>query len=73
MKTQDTTAMAFLAGEALAASVAGQAAGLNLLFSEMQALTNAMPGLAHPGVHLTDAQQAARDAEVESEFDNMPV
>ena len=71
MTTKNTAS--FVAGDALAAAVAGQAAGLHLLLSEMQALTHAMPGISHPMAHLSDAQLAARDAEVEADFDNMPV
>lgn len=58
--------MAHLAGEMTEVAVAGQAAGLRLLAAEMQALAHLMPGLA-------GAQHVASDAEIEADFDNMPV
>lgn len=58
--------MAHLAGEMTEAAVAGQAAGLRLLAAEMQALTQLMPGF--PG-----ADHGPTDAEIEADFDNMPV
>lgn len=58
--------MAKVAGEVTAAAIAGQAAGLGLLFAEMQALAQMMPG--------NSAQMPERDqAEVEADFDNMPI
>ena len=59
--------MAQLAGEVTEVMVAGQAAGLKILAAEMQALTQLMPGMAHP------AGEGPSDAEIESDFDNMPV
>lgn len=58
--------MAHFAGELTEAAVAGQAAGLRLLAAEMQALTQVMPGLAGPG-------HSPSEAEIEADFDNMPV
>lgn len=60
--------MAHLAAEMTEAAVQGQASGLRLLFAEMQALTQVIPGHAPSG-----AEAAGRDAEIEAEFDNMPV
>ena len=60
--------MAHLASEMTEAVMAGQATGLRLLFAEMEALTQVLPG--HP---LTEAERAAAEAETEAEFDNMPV
>lgn len=60
--------MAHLAGEISEAVMMGQASGLRLLLAEMQALTQVMPGRA-----LTEAERLATDAEVEADFDNMPV
>lgn len=58
--------MAKVAGEVTAAAFAGQAAGLGLLLAEMQALARMMPG--------NPAPMPERDqAEVEADFDNMPV
>ncbi len=67
MKTNsDIEAMAKAAGEVTAAAIAGQAAGLGLLLAEMQALAQMMPG--------SPASVPERDqAEVEADFDNMPV
>jgi hypothetical protein len=58
--------MAHLAVEVTEVAVAGQAAGLRLLAAEMQALAHLMPGMA--GV-----PHAMTDAEIEADFDNMPV
>ena len=67
MKTNsEIEAMARVAGEVTAAAIAGQAAGLGLLLAEMQALARMMPGSPAP-VHERD------QAEVEADFDNMPV
>ncbi len=60
--------MAHLAGEMTEAAMIGQAAGLRLLFAEMQALTQMMPGGA-----ATDADHLTTGAEIEADFDNMPV
>jgi hypothetical protein len=67
--------IARVAGEMTAAAVAGQAAGLNLLFSEMQALMGLMPGAATevPPPAADEAARRAAEAEVEAGFDNMPV
>lgn len=67
--------IARVAGEMTAAAMAGQAAGLNLLFSEMQALMGLMPGAATeaPPPAADEAARRAADAEVEAGFDNMPV
>ena len=60
--------MAHLAGEFTEAAVLGQATALRLLYAEMQALTQVMPGRA-----LTEAERMAEAAEIEADFDNMPV
>lgn len=58
--------MAHLAGELTEVAIAGQAVGLRLLAAEMQALAHLMPGTVAPG-------QLASEAEIEADFDNMPV
>lgn len=58
--------MAQFAGEMTEAAVAGQAAGLRMLAAEMQALAQMMPGASGPSHDMTDA-------EIEADFDNMPV
>lgn len=68
--------MAHLVGEVTEVSIAGQAAGLRLLAAEMQALAQMMPGMAGPG--LGPGLGAGLDhsptyAEIEADFDNMPV
>ena len=69
MKKTETTLdqMAHLAEEMTEVAMAGQAAGLQLLAAEMQALAQMMPGVAAPQ---TTSQT---DAEIEADFDNMPV
>jgi hypothetical protein len=64
-----TNPLSHLVQDMTAATVFGQSAGLTMLLAEMQALSRLMPG-AVPH----DAQAELRhDAEVEAEFDNMPV
>lgn len=64
-----TNPLSHLVQDMAAATVFGQSAGLTVLLAEMQALSKLMPGaVAH------DAQaELQHDAEVEAEFDNMPV
>jgi hypothetical protein len=47
----------------------GQPMGLQLLFAEMQALTQVLPGI-HP---YKDQQPQKTEAMIEADFDNMPV
>lgn len=67
--------IARVAGEMTAAAMAGQVAGLNLLFTEMQALMQMMPGapaqMTPPAGD--EAGRRTAEAEVEAGFDNMPV
>jgi len=67
--TTQTNTLAHLAQDMTAATIAGQAAGLTVLLVEMQALSKLIPGAtAH------DAAATLRhEAEVEADFDNMPV
>lgn len=58
--------MTHLAEELTEVAVAGQAAGLQLLQAEMQALAALVPGI-------TPAAARQTDAEIEADFDNMPV
>lgn len=64
-------ALAHLAGEFVEAAVAAQNIGLALLQAEMQALTQVLPGTAAPA-H-SEAELARAEAQVEADFDNMPV
>lgn len=69
MNTKDETPlgqMAHLAEEMTEVALAGQAAGLRLLQAEMQALMTLVPGMGQ-GEATTD------QAEIEADFDNMPV
>jgi hypothetical protein len=61
--------MAHLAQDMASAAVLGQTAGLTLLLAEMQALSRLLP-VAGP---LDPGALRQHDAEVEAEFDNMPV
>ena len=65
-ETFDT--MAQLAGELNQVAVASQAAAIQLLAAEMQALAHLMPGVT--GAALPPSHT---DAEIEADFDNMPV
>jgi hypothetical protein len=69
MKTETTLDhMAHLAGEMTEVALAGQAVGLRLLAAEMEALAHLMPGSSD-----TNLAPSATDAEIEADFDNMPV
>lgn len=59
--------MAQIASEVTGVMVAGQTVGLQILAAEMQALTQLMPGMTQ------SAGDAPSDAEIESDFDNMPI
>ena len=52
-----------------AAAIAGQAVGLTVLLVEMQALSKLIPGAAEHD----PAETLRHEAEVEADFDNMPV
>lgn len=67
--TKQINPVAHLAQDMAGAAVAGQMAGLALLLAEMQALTHLMPG----SVQHDAAETLRHEAEVEAEFDNMPV
>ena len=70
-KDRDEAALAHLAGEFVEAAVAAQNIGLVLLQAEMQALTQVLPGTAAPA--RSEVELARVEAEVEADFDNMPV
>lgn len=69
MKTETTLDhMAHLAEEMTEVALAGQAVGLRLLAAEMEALAHLMPGSSEAVL-----PSPATDAEIEADFDNMPV
>lgn len=68
-KTTAMEGMAHLAGEMTEAALAGQAAGLRVLMAEMQALAQLIPAAA--GLSASHVPQS--QAEIEADFDNMPV
>lgn len=59
--------MAHFAGELSDAAALGQAAGLQVLLAEMQALALLMPTPTEP------RPATMTDSQIEAEFDNMPV
>lgn len=61
--------MTEMTGEILAATLSGQAMGLNLLLAEMQALSEVLPGALGQIPALPEHIGAAEEAD----FDNMPV
>lgn len=72
--------MARLIDEASERAARGNAAGLNLLFAELQALCTMMPGVAAarsgsamPSSAEAEARDRRQEAEVESSVDKMPV
>ena len=58
-----------LTTEMLAATLSGQAMGLNLLLAEMRALSEVLPG----ALAQMPAQSEPVGAAEEADFDNMPV
>ncbi len=60
--------MTDLAGEMAEVAAAGQAVGLQILAAELEALGQVIPGLA-----VAEPGHRATDAEIEANFDNMPV
>ncbi|OHC58738.1 MAG: hypothetical protein A3D16_17125 [Rhodobacterales bacterium RIFCSPHIGHO2_02_FULL_62_130] len=67
--TTQTNSLAHLAQDMTAAAIAGQAVGLTVLLVEMQALSKLIPGAAEHD----PAETLRHEAEVEADFDNMPV
>jgi hypothetical protein len=58
-------------GEMTEVALAGQAVGLKILAAEMEALSHAIPGLV--GAEPQAVVEGRTDAEIEADFDNMPV
>jgi hypothetical protein len=52
-------------------ALAGQAVGLKILAAEMEALSHVIPGLV--GAEPQAVVEGRTDAEIEADFDNMPV
>lgn len=68
------TDMAALVGEAVEVMAAGQAMGLALLRTEMEALAHVLPPAdSAPGAADGEARARADEAAQEAGFDNMPV
>lgn len=63
--------VAQLMGEITEVALAGQAVGLKLLAAEMEVLSGMLPGA--PGAEPQPVPQNRTDAEIEADFDNMPV
>jgi len=63
--------VAHLMGEMTEVALAGQVVGLKLLAAEMEALSHLMPGV--PGADPQPNPESRTDAEIEADFDNMPV
>lgn len=66
----DENPMIHMVEEMVEVVAATQAAGLQMLQAEMEALTHVLPGVGH---EMTDAERAAADLKIEADFDNMPV
>jgi hypothetical protein len=58
-------------GEMTEVALAGQVVGLKTLAAEMEALSQVMPGLV--GAEPQAGAKGRTDAEIEADFDNMPV
>lgn len=69
-KRMQENPLSHMVEEIVDATMAGQAAALQMLQAEMQALTSVMPGAVHP--HSAE-ELADIDRQVEQDFDNMPV
>jgi len=63
--------VAQLMGEMTETALAGQVVGLKLLAAEMEALSHMLPGV--PGADPQPNPESRTDAEIEADFDNMPV
>jgi hypothetical protein len=63
--------VAHLMGEMTQVALAGQAVGLKILAAEMEALSHVIPGLV--GAEPQAVVEGRTDAEIEADFDNMPV
>lgn len=63
--------VAHLMGEMTEVALAGQVVGLKILAAEMEALSHGMPGLV--GAEPQAGAEGRSDAEIEADFDNMPV
>lgn len=57
-----------IASEIVEAAVTAPTIGLKVLLAEMQALSHVIPGSQE-----TPEQRAKHEAEVEADFDNMPI
>jgi hypothetical protein len=58
-------------GEMTEVALAGQAVGFKILAAEMEALSHVIPGLV--GAEPQAVVEGRTDAEIEADFDNMPV
>lgn len=66
--------MADMTTEMMHLAASGQTAALNLLLAEMEALRAMLPGTSPEATdQQTEAATRAHDAEVEADFDNMPI
>ena len=63
--------VAHLMGEMTEVALAGQVVGLKILAAEMEALSHGLPGLV--GAEPQAGVGCRTDAEIEADFDNMPV
>ena len=63
--------VAHLMGEMTEVALAGQVVGLKILAAEMEALSQLMPVLV--GAEPQAGVEGRTDAEIEADFDNMPV
>ena len=66
-----TAQVAQLMGEMTEVALAGQVVGLKILAAEMEALSQVMPVLV--GAEPQADAEGRTDAEIEADFDNMPV
>ncbi|CAM8648147.1 hypothetical protein MCEREM30_02305 [Paracoccaceae bacterium] len=66
-----TAQVAQLMGEMTEVALAGQVMGLKILAAEMEALSHVIPGLV--GAEPQAGVEGRTDAEIEADFDNMPV
>ena len=66
-----TAQVAQLMGEMTEVALAGQVVGLKILAAEMEALSHVIPGLV--GAEPQAGVEGRTDAEIEADFDNMPV
>lgn len=73
MTKREIRTMAEMAAEMLHLTATGQTVAMQLLLAEMEALKEMMPGTVLSQGPENEGERQRHEAEVEADFDNMPV